>query len=50
LNAKLTARRENAFARLKDAVSELYAVHSVSAEDIVAVVEVTISDEEPFAS
>jgi hypothetical protein len=39
---KLGARRDTSFARLVDAVSELYALHSVSPDEIRAAVDATI--------
>jgi hypothetical protein len=41
LRAKLAARREDCFERLEDAVSELYALHSVSTDEIVARIQRT---------
>jgi hypothetical protein len=46
LRKKLAARRDASFVRLSDAVSELRALHSVSADEIRAVVEATIRDED----
>jgi hypothetical protein len=46
LRNKLAARRDDCFARLDDAVSELYALHRVGAEEIHARVQATIDGED----
>jgi hypothetical protein len=43
---RLAARREGCFERLDDAVSELYALHSVTADEILARVQATIDSED----
>jgi len=45
LRRKLAARRDDCWARLEDAVSELRALHSVAADEIVARVRATIEGE-----
>ena len=45
LRRKLAARRDDCWARLEDAVSELQALHSVAADEIVARVRATIEGE-----
>jgi hypothetical protein len=42
----LAARRESCFDRLDDAVSELHALHSVTADEILARVRATIDSED----
>jgi hypothetical protein len=42
---QLVGRRDACFARLVDAVSELYALHSVSPDEIRMVIEATIRAE-----
>jgi hypothetical protein len=47
--ARLAARREACFDRIDDAVSELIALHSGDADDILARVKATIAAEEQEA-
>jgi hypothetical protein len=49
VRAKLVARREACFDRINDAVSELVAVHSVDADDILARVTATVAAEQEEA-
>jgi hypothetical protein len=42
---RLASRRTSCFERLEDAVSELYALHSVAADEILACVQATIDSE-----
>jgi hypothetical protein len=42
---RLAARREDCFARLEDDVTELYALHSVGADEILALVHAVIERE-----
>lgn len=42
IRARLVARKDESFARLEDAASELWSVHGVPEEEILARVRVTI--------